>query len=627
MHTRTFCVSTAAVLFGLARAAGAQAVGAEFPINTYTTGDQQTPAVAANAAGDFVVVWNSVGQDGDQGGFFGQRFDRKGTRLGSEFQVNSYTTGPQSRASVSMAGDGSFVAAWDSIYGGPPSTGFEPILARRYDASGVAQGADFLVNSITTGNHLSPAVASAPDGSFVVAWEGYGSAAPGDGKANGIMARRFNAAGTPQGSEFLVNSYTTSDQRSPHVASDASGSFVVVWNSYAQDGSGLGIFGQRFDNAGNRLGSEFRVNTYTTGDQARPVVASAPDGSFWVAWESTGQDGSGIGVFAQHFGPTGAPQGGEFQVNTSTSFDQYSPSIASNGYGFLIVTWAENVGGDASGAAVLGRVYTGAGAPLEGPFLVNTYTPSGQNAPSVAAAVNGNFIVAWNSFNQDAHDEGVFGQRYGDLIFRDGFDTGSTGRWSSTVSDGDLGVTLAAALGGPGSGLQAVVNDTNSLYVQDNSPLAENRYRARFYLDPNGFDPGEASSHFRLRVFLAQEDTTNRRLATIVLKRQGGAYSIEGRVRMNDGSRADTGFKPITDAPHSIELDWTRASGPGNHDGSFGMWIDGSLAASLVGLANDASAVGFARLGALSVKGGASGTLYLDQFESRRQNYIGPIGP
>ena len=53
-------------------------------------------------------------------------------------------------------------------------------------------------------------------------------------------------AGLPVGLEFPVNSYTTSTQFAPSVAVDGAGSFVVVWNSGGQDGSGNGVFGQRF---------------------------------------------------------------------------------------------------------------------------------------------------------------------------------------------------------------------------------------------------------------------------------------------------------------------------------------------------------------------------------------------
>ena len=50
---------------------------------------------------------------------------------------------------------------------------------------------------------------------------------------------------------------------------------------------------------------------------------------------------------------------------------------------------------------------------------------------------------------------------------------------------------------------QAIVDDQSGLYVQDDSPTGETRYRARFYFDPAAFDPGEASGNLRTRVFLA----------------------------------------------------------------------------------------------------------------------------
>jgi hypothetical protein len=95
-------------------------------------------------------------------------------------------------------------------------------------------------------------------------------------------------------------------------------------------------------------------------------------------------------------------------------------------------------------------------------------------------------------------------------------------------------------------------------------------------------------------------------------------------VRLDDGTRADTAFFPIADGPHAIELDWRRATAPGAGDGAFDFYIDGNPMATLSGLDNGASAVDFVRLGALSVKPGASGTLYWDEFESHRQRHIGP---
>ena len=49
-------------------------VGSEFQVNTYTGGYQEYPAKCRDAAGNFVVAWASDGQDGSDDGVFGQRF-------------------------------------------------------------------------------------------------------------------------------------------------------------------------------------------------------------------------------------------------------------------------------------------------------------------------------------------------------------------------------------------------------------------------------------------------------------------------------------------------------------------------------------------------------------------------
>jgi hypothetical protein len=211
-----------------------------------------------------------------------------------------------------------------------------------------------------------------------------------------------------------------------------------------------------------------------------------------------------------------------------------------------------------------------------------------------------------------------------DVIHLDGFCSNALTAWSSASTDGgDLIVSSLAGLGGSSEGLRGLVDDTAGLFVQDDTPDDEARYRARFYFDPNGFDPGEALNRFRTRIFIAFEDGP-RRLAAVVLRRIGGVYSLMARARLDDNSQANTPFIPIGDGSHVVEIDWRRATGPDALDGRLELWIDGVSVATLTGLDNSVSSVDFARLGALSLKAGANGTLYWDEFESRRVTYVGP---
>jgi hypothetical protein len=68
---------------------------------------------------------------------------------------------------------------------------------------------------------------------------------------------------------------------------------VVTWGSYGSWGSDTdaSVQGQRYDAAGNPVGAEFQVNTYTTSSQTYPAVAVDADGAFIVAWQSFGSAG------------------------------------------------------------------------------------------------------------------------------------------------------------------------------------------------------------------------------------------------------------------------------------------------------------------------------------------------
>jgi hypothetical protein len=589
--------------------------GPEFQVNAFMPGAQKAPSIASDAAGNFVVVWHSYDQEGDAG-VFGRRFDVAGNPIGPEFRVNTYTTGDQWNPSVAMDPSGNMIVVWESAENAPAFN----IYARRYDAAGNPDATGpFRVNATTTGNHIQSKVAAAGDGSFTVVWTD-----EEDGSQLGVSARHFDAAGVP-GPEFRVNTYTTNSQAYPGVAADLTGNFVIVWASAGQDGSSTGVVGRRYDSSGAPAGPEFPVNTYTTSTQDRPSVAMAGDGRFMVVWHTYGQDLSTWGIAGRRFAASGLAEGPDDIVNLYHPNTQLRPSVAADGRGDFIVAW-ESFGQNGSGGGddVFARRYDAAGSP-EPEFQVNTYTFGSQARPTVAAASNGDFVVAWQSQNQDAGAYGIFGQRLSpDLIFKDGFESGTLQAWSASATDGgNLTASASAGLRFSLVGLEGVVDDTNPLYVEDDLPHDEDRYRARFYFDPNGFDPGQAQGHLRSRIFLALEETPTRRLAAVVLKRQGTSYSLMGRCRLDDGSQADTGFIPITDAEHEVEIDWKRSTGPSASDGRFELFLDGVSVSVLSNLNNSASSVDFARLGALSVKAGASGTMFWDEFQSRRLGYIG----
>jgi hypothetical protein len=246
--------------------------------------------VAAGAANGFVAAWRSSDQDGSGYGVFARRFDAAGLPVGAEIQVNTTWTGSQNLPALAANGGG-FLLVWQSDDG--DGTG---IFGRRLDAAGAPLAAEFPVNDHTPGDQFEPVVAPGAAGSWIVIW----SSSDQDGSAGGVFGRRLDASGAPLGGEFAVNVATAGNQDEPAVASSASGSFVVVWESYRDRESTYDVVVRLFDAGGDPAGGEVLVNTRTWAGQYQPAVASRPGGDFVVAWDSYGQDGSYGGIFARH---------------------------------------------------------------------------------------------------------------------------------------------------------------------------------------------------------------------------------------------------------------------------------------------------------------------------------------
>ena len=406
---RRFLLPGAMVLAFMAVAEAQTPVGGAFQVNTYTTNRQQTAHVAMEPDGDFVVVWHSATQDGDDYGVFAQRYAASGAPRGGEFRVNVHTTGFQKDPAVAVGSGGDFIVVWQSVQDGSNSS----IQGRRFDGSGTPLGGEFLVNTYTTGFQYWPQVGRAADGRFVVSW-----VSPGvDGGSYGIAARRFDASGNPIGSEFVVNTYTTGEQVAGDLAVDANGNFVAVWEDFAgnRDGSSSAIFGQRFDASGNRVGSEFQVNTHTTGRQGVPSVSVSPAGGFVVAFQDPSADGFGYGVLARRYDAAGNAMGNDFVVNTYTTGAQSAglgQQVAHDALGNFVVTWISD---DGSQYGSFAQRFSASGALRGAEFRVNLYTPGSQRRPSVASDAVGNFVIDWQSPGQDGDDDGVFAQLYGGL--------------------------------------------------------------------------------------------------------------------------------------------------------------------------------------------------------------------
>ncbi len=386
----------------------------EFLVNTTTPSNQIQPGVATLTNGEFVIAWadeSATGGDTSSFAIRAQRFDALGAKLDPEFLVNTIISDFQLQPSMAALSGGGFVITWYDNSTSPDDPSSFAVRAQRYDASGVPQGAEFLVNTTTFSSQTAPSVAALTGGGFVIAWWDF-SAASGPLNGVDVRAQRYDAAGVAQGVEFVANTTLSGNQTTPVVAALSGGGFVIAWTDGSQTGgdtSNGAIRAQRFDAAGVLLGPEFLVNSITALAQQNPSVAALPGGGFVIAWQDKSlspDDTSDFAVRAQRFDAAGAKIDTEFLVNTITTGVQFGPSVSAFSDGGFVITWQDESASidDPSGAAIRAQAYEASGTPLGPEFLVNTTTLSDQMIPKVATLPGDKFVITWQDNSQSGGD-------------------------------------------------------------------------------------------------------------------------------------------------------------------------------------------------------------------------------
>lgn len=397
----------------------------DFRLNQTTQGPQRAPSVGLDGDGDLLAAWQTQHQDGFSWAIFARRYDAGADTVGDEFLVNSGTQlGPQIAPDVAVSGAGRAVVAW--IGPDVPETseegegGHRPAIHARFfdDAGASIDGGEVVIAAYVGIEDSRAAAATDAAGTMVVVWQSWEG--PGDGSDFGIYAKLFQPDGrwidfNENGLDddvLLVNTFTAGSQSRPAVAMDAAGNFVVAWESAGQDGSGRGVYARRYD-ASLQVwadATEFRVAEAFVGDQSAPAVASDATGGFTVVWQ--GPDADGLGIYRRRYASGGVPLEGDTAVNVATATDQVAPTIGMNDAGEAVIAWVSghNTAADPLDAekSVFARWYGAGGTPLGGQeFLVHTYVKDAQEHPAVDLAASGDFVVAWQSINQERNLEGV----------------------------------------------------------------------------------------------------------------------------------------------------------------------------------------------------------------------------
>ena len=274
-----------------------------------------------------------------------QGFGANGAPLGESFRPLGGEAGNEFDEAVAATAAGDFVIAWTD-YNVEPGEAEQASRIRwqRVGADGIPIGnivsiAPYSAQTLP----INPSIAVSDDGVVAVVWQELNT----DGDGDGIVLQRFSSNGTAIGTKFVVNSTVENPQEHAAVLAGPDGTFVIVWESDGQDGGGTGIFGQFVDDRGDKFGSEFAINQYTNGDQDTPRLTLLPGVGILVVWESFGQDGDGYGGFARAYSWSGNSLGDEVQLNSNGTGDQRAQRAAADKFGNVVVVWA-NTGADES---------------------------------------------------------------------------------------------------------------------------------------------------------------------------------------------------------------------------------------------------------------------------------------
>jgi hypothetical protein len=256
------------------------------------------------------------------------------------------------------------------------------IYARLFQSNGLPVGNEFLVDT-STNPCAHPSVAAATDGSFMVAWSAYDMS----NRTNGwdVYARPFTSAGVG-GAVVQLNTYVYANQFRPHISAIGL-DYLAVWTSVGEDGSRDGVYGQYVHNDGSLVGSEFRVNTTTLGQQMQPAIASDGAEQFitvWTGWTSITNEPNTFDLYAQRY------------INVAAVLDPMSAPyvwapfiLSSNVYQpQLVVSWASVLGISISNY----EVYVNGSSSAVAAVTTNAWTMT---------AANGLTTSSTNSFQLD----------------------------------------------------------------------------------------------------------------------------------------------------------------------------------------------------------------------------------
>ena len=341
---------------------------------------------------------------------------------GTGYAVVGSQPGDQVFPDAAISTTGGFVVWQDNATDG---SGWG-VSARRVDGTLSGTLGVFRVNVQGTNDQENPRVALLKNGGAVFAWQG------GREGYQHIFARFLTPTNTfLTTTDLAVSAFssTNSFQVHPTVAVLNNSNVVMVWSSFNQAGSNSlqDVYAKILSPAGATVSSEFLVNQFTNYNQRTPAVAALKGGGFVVAWVSEQQRTvapvlgtnstfytasttivPSVDIYARLYQSTGVAAGNEFVADVGSS-PCANPSVAAASDGSFMVAWSgRDMAVRTNGWDVYARPFSSAGVGGTAVRL-NTYLPGNQYAPRLSA-IGLDYLAVWTSLRQDGSREGVYGQ-------------------------------------------------------------------------------------------------------------------------------------------------------------------------------------------------------------------------
>jgi hypothetical protein len=397
--------------------------GVEYAVIGSLPGDQVFPDAAISPSGGF-VVWQDNATDGDSWGVSARRLDATLSGTLGTFRVNAQGVGSQENAKVALLKNGGAVFVWQ---GG--RLGYQHVYARFLTPTNTFLTTnDLMVNTFTNNFQINPAVAVLNNSNVVVVWASLNQASTNS--MQDVYGQLFSPVGQKIGGEFLINQFSSFNQRTPCIAPLSGGGFVVSWVSEQQrvvapvlgtntvytTVSGItepsvDIYARQFTSNATPTGDEFVVNM-NNNPCANPTLSADTDGGFLIAWSACdlADSNNSWDVLGRTF-TSGNLGGTVFYINPLNLYgDQLAPKASALGLDYL-VTWT-SMAQDGSREGVYGQFVKNNGVLTGGGFRVNSTTIGQQMQPVVASDSFNQFIVVWTSFVGSPNNFDLFAQRY-----------------------------------------------------------------------------------------------------------------------------------------------------------------------------------------------------------------------